>query len=46
MRILLTGGSGKAGRHAVACLLSLGQRVLNVDWLRLIFPALTTALPI
>jgi len=31
MRILFTGGSGKAGRHAVAYLLHRGHRVLNVD---------------
>lgn len=31
MRILFTGGSGKAGRHAVAYLLDRGHRVLNVD---------------
>jgi nucleoside-diphosphate-sugar epimerase len=31
MRILFTGGSGKAGRHAVAHLLQQGHRVLNVD---------------
>lgn len=31
MRILFTGGSGKAGRHAVAYLLQKGHRVLNVD---------------
>lgn len=31
MRILFTGGSGKAGRHAVAYLLEQGHRVLNVD---------------
>ncbi|MFY0680463.1 MAG: NAD(P)-dependent oxidoreductase [Thalassovita sp.] len=31
MRILFTGGSGKAGRHAVAYLLAQGHRVLNVD---------------
>ena len=31
MRILFTGGSGKAGRHAVAHLLRQGHRVLNVD---------------
>ena len=31
MRILFTGGSGKAGRHAVAHLLKRGHRVLNVD---------------
>lgn len=31
MRILFTGGSGKAGRHAIAYLLEQGHRVLNVD---------------
>ena len=31
MRILFTGGSGKAGRHAVAYLISQGHRVLNID---------------
>ncbi len=31
MRILFTGGSGKAGRHAVRYLLDQGHRVLNVD---------------
>jgi nucleoside-diphosphate-sugar epimerase len=31
MRVLFTGGSGKAGQHAVAYLLSKGHRVLNVD---------------
>lgn len=31
MRILFTGGAGKAGRHAIAYLLSKGHRVLNVD---------------
>lgn len=35
MRILFTGGSGKAGRHAVAWLLARGHRVLNVDLLPL-----------
>ena len=30
-RILFTGGSGKAGKHAVAYLLDQGHRVLNVD---------------
>lgn len=30
-RILFTGGSGKAGRHVVACLLDKGHRVVNVD---------------
>lgn len=31
MRILFTGGSGKAGRHAIDYLLKKGHRVLNVD---------------
>ena len=31
MRILFTGGSGKAGRHAVAYLRDRGHRVLNLD---------------
>jgi nucleoside-diphosphate-sugar epimerase len=30
-RIFFTGGSGKAGRHAIAYLLSKGHRVMNVD---------------
>lgn len=31
MRILFTGGSGKAGRHAIRILRDYGHRVLNVD---------------
>lgn len=31
MRILFTGGSGKAGRHAVTYLIEQGHTVLNVD---------------
>ncbi|MBY6047948.1 NAD-dependent epimerase/dehydratase family protein [Vannielia litorea] len=31
MRILFTGGSGKAGRHATRYLIEQGHRVLNVD---------------
>jgi nucleoside-diphosphate-sugar epimerase len=31
MRILFTGGTGKAGRHVVPFLLKRGHRVLNVD---------------
>jgi nucleoside-diphosphate-sugar epimerase len=30
-RIFFTGGSGKAGRHAISYLLSKGHRVMNVD---------------
>jgi len=40
MRILFTGGSGKAGRHAVAHLIAQGHRVLNVDLLPLDLPGL------
>ena len=38
MRVLFTGGSGKAGRHAVAHLLAQGHRVLNVDKVPLDLP--------
>lgn len=38
MRILFTGGSGKAGRHAVAYLVKQGHRVLNVDLVALDCP--------
>ncbi len=31
MRVMVTGGSGKAGRHVVAYLAAHGHRVLNVD---------------
>jgi len=31
MRVLFTGGSGKAGRHVVACLAARGHKVMNVD---------------
>lgn len=31
MRILFTGGSGKAGRHVIPYLLEQGHRVMNVD---------------
>ena len=31
MRILVTGGAGKAGRHVIEHLISGGHRVLNVD---------------
>jgi len=38
MRILFTGGSGKAGRHAIAYLLAQGHRVTNADLVRLDHP--------
>lgn len=38
MRILFTGGSGKAGRHGVAYLVAQGHRVLNVDLVPLGMP--------
>ncbi|AXI45241.1 nucleoside-diphosphate-sugar epimerase [Sulfitobacter sp. SK012] len=31
MRILFTGGSGKAGKHAISYLIEKGHRILNVD---------------
>ncbi len=38
MRILFTGGSGKAGRHVVNHLLARGHRVVNVDQVPLNHP--------
>lgn len=38
MRILFTGGSGKAGRHAIAHLIEQGHRVTNADLVRLDMP--------
>ena len=38
MRILFTGGSGKAGRHVVPYLLEQGHRVVNVDLVPLDVP--------
>ncbi|MEM1284177.1 MAG: NAD(P)-dependent oxidoreductase [Pseudomonadota bacterium] len=38
MRILFTGGTGKAGRHAIPYLLEQGHRVLNVDKVPLDLP--------
>jgi len=38
MRILFTGGSGKAGRHVVPYLIEQGHRVLNVDKVPLDLP--------
>lgn len=44
MRILFTGGSGKAGRHAVAYLIDKGHRVLNVDRVPLDLPGVDNRL--
>lgn len=38
MRILFTGGSGKAGRHVIPYLLDQGHKVLNVDLVPLDHP--------
>lgn len=38
MRILFTGGSGKAGKHVIAYLLDQGHRVMNVDLVPLKHP--------
>lgn len=38
MRILFTGGTGKAGRHAIPYLMEQGHRVLNVDKIPLDHP--------
>ena len=38
MRILFTGGSGKAGKHVIPYLLDQGHRVLNVDLVPLDYP--------
>lgn len=38
MRVLFTGGSGKAGRHVVAYLAAHGHKVLNVDRVALRHP--------
>jgi UDP-glucose 4-epimerase len=42
MRIVFTGGSGKAGRHAIAHLVVKGHRVLNVDRKPLDLPGVNT----
>nr|WP_321483257.1 NAD(P)-dependent oxidoreductase [uncultured Cohaesibacter sp.] len=44
MRILFTGGSGKAGRHAIAYLVEKGHRVLNVDRVPLDLPGVENRL--
>ena len=41
-RIVFTGGSGKAGRHAVAHLLAKGYTILNVDLKPLDLPGVNT----
>jgi UDP-glucose 4-epimerase len=41
-RIVFTGGSGKAGRHAIAWLLAQGHRVLNLDLAPLDLPGVHT----
>ena len=38
MRVLFTGGSGKAGKHVVSYLAAAGHRVLNIDKVRLNHP--------
>ncbi|MDZ4311091.1 MAG: NAD(P)-dependent oxidoreductase [Cypionkella sp.] len=38
MRVMVTGGSGKAGRHVVAYLAAAGHKVLNVDRVALRHP--------
>jgi len=44
MRILFTGGAGKAGRHVVPYLLTQGHKVLNVDLLPLDHPGVENRL--
>lgn len=44
MRILFTGGTGKAGRHAIPYLLEQGHRVLNVDKIPLDHPGVDNRL--
>jgi len=40
-RIIFTGGTGKAGRHAVPHLLAKGYKILNVDLKPLDHPDIT-----
>ncbi|OZT73477.1 NAD-dependent epimerase/dehydratase family protein [Vreelandella boliviensis] len=42
MRLLFTGGSGKAGRHATAYLRDQGHRVTNLDWVTSDVPGINT----
>ena len=41
MRILFTGGSGKAGKHVIPYLIAQGHRVMNVDLQPLHYPGVT-----
>ena len=41
MRILFTGGSGKAGKHVIPYLIAQGHRVMNVDLQPLQYPGVT-----
>ncbi len=43
-RVIFTGGSGKAGRHAVAYLVAQGHHVLNLDLKPLDMPGVNTLL--
>ncbi|MGB1915827.1 MAG: NAD(P)-dependent oxidoreductase, partial [Paracoccaceae bacterium] len=38
MRILFTGGSGKAGKHCIDYLLTQGHKILNLDQVDLNHP--------
>ncbi|RUR40864.1 NAD-dependent epimerase/dehydratase family protein [Vreelandella populi] len=42
MRLLFTGGSGKAGRHATAYLRDQGHSITNLDWVASDVPGITT----
>jgi nucleoside-diphosphate-sugar epimerase len=42
MRILFTGGSGKASRHAITYLRDQGHRVTNLDWMVSEVPSINT----
>ncbi|OYU39874.1 MAG: nucleoside-diphosphate-sugar epimerase [Pseudorhodobacter sp. PARRP1] len=44
MRVLFTGGAGKAGRHVVAYLAAAGHKVLNVDRVALRHPGVADVL--
>ena len=42
MRILFTGGSGKAGKHCIDYLLAQGHKILNLDQVDLNHPEVLT----